>query len=162
MAVTPENRAERAEYVVHTYGTMLFRLCLVILKNEYDAEDVIQDTAVRYIEKAPVFADQEHEKAWLIRVATNRCRDIQRLRMRRERTEELDLTRYVSDPEDCGVLEALTTLPEKFRVVLLLYYVEEYSMEEIAQMIDRSVSAVKMRLQKGRKLLEEQYRKEYL
>ncbi len=162
MTAVPDKRAERVAYMVHTYGTMLFRLSLVILRNECDAEDVIQDTAVKYMEKAPDFRDQDHEKAWLIRVTTNGCRDIQRSRMRRNQEEHLAWNSYITDPEECGILEALTTLPEKFRVVLFLYYVEERSMKEIAEVIGRSVSAVKMRLQKGRRLLEEIYRKEYL
>ena len=63
---------------------------------------------------------------------------------------------------DSGILEALTMVPEKFRLVLTLYYIEEYRIEDIAKIIGRTTSAVKMRLQKGRKLLEEIYRKEYL
>lgn len=162
MSTTPDEGAERAARIVHTYGTMLFRICLVILRDECDAEDVIQDTVVKYIEKAPAFRDKDHEKAWLIRVATNGCHDVQRVRMRREREGSLNWNNYVSNPESCGILEALAELPEKFRIVLFLYYVEERPMEEIASVIGRSVSAVKMRLQKGRKLLEEVYRKEYL
>lgn len=162
MTTTSDERTERASYIVYTYGTMLFRLCLVILRNEYDAEDVIQDTILKYMEKAPDFKDQDHEKAWLIRVATNGCHDVQRMRVRQKREENLDWSGYVSNSEDCGILEALTELPEKFRIVLFLYYVEERSMDEIATVIGRSVSAVKMRLQKGRRLLDEIYRKEYL
>ena len=65
-------------------------------------------------------------------------------------------------PADSGILEALMTLPQKYRIVLTLYYVEEYPIHAIAKMIGRTPSAVKMRLQKGRKLLEEAYRREYL
>lgn len=54
------------------------------------------------------------------------------------------------------------TLPERFRIVLILYYVEEYSVKEIAGFIGKSASAVKMRLQKGRRMLNETYRKEYM
>ena len=63
---------------------------------------------------------------------------------------------------ETGILDALMTLPEKFRLVLYLYYVEEYSINDIAGMIKRTPSAVKMRLKKGRQLLEEKYRKEYM
>ena len=68
----------------------------------------------------------------------------------------------VNENIDSGILEALMTLPEKFRLVLILYYVEEYRIEEIAKIIGKTKSAVKMRLQKGRRLLEEIYRKEYM
>ena len=69
---------------------------------------------------------------------------------------------FIQDPSDSGILEALMTLPEKFRIVLVLYYVEQYKTDEIAEMIGKSASAVKMRLQKGRRLLKEVYRKEYM
>ena len=69
------------------------------------------------------------------------------------------LGEYLTDPENCGILDALMTIPEKYRIVMLLYYVEGYPTADIAQMIGKSASAVKMRLQKGRKLLEDAYRK---
>ena len=67
---------------VTKYSDMLYRICIVILCNEQDVQDAIQDTFCRYLEKAPDFHDEEHEKAWLIRVATNICRDMVRFRLR--------------------------------------------------------------------------------
>lgn len=153
---------EEGERVVRAYGSILFRLCLVMLGSESDAEDAVQDTILTYLQKAPDFADAGHEKAWLITVAANRCRDLRRRWTRHPQLPLEDLQAYGPDREDCGILEALMQVPPRFRVVLVLYYVEEYPMEEIARIIGRSVSAVKMRLQKGRRLLEEIYRKEYL
>lgn len=153
----------RMEAVLELYGTMLFRLCLLTLGNANDAEDAVQDTFLKYIQKAPAFTDEEHEKAWLITVATNRCRDMLRFRKRHPLAEPDEEAKKVAvwlpEESDGGILEALMTLPEKFKTVLLLYYVEEYSMEEIAGMIGKTKSAVKMRLQKGRRLLEEAYGK---
>ena len=154
--------ADEIETAVRIYGNTLYRLCFVMLGNESDAEDAVQDAFIRYIQKAPRFQSSDHEKAWLITVAKNRCRDILRFRKRHPQTDPDDLREMHVSPPDGGILEALMSLPEKFRLVLTLYYVEEYPMEEIAQMIGKTASAVKMRLQKGRKLLEEIYRKEYL
>lgn len=162
MEQTSAGPAEEGERVVRTYGSILFRLCLVMLGSESDAEDAVQDTILTYLQKAPRFADAGHEKAWLITVAANRCRDLRRRRTRHPQLPLEDLQTYGPDREECGILEALMQVPPRFRVVLVLYYVEEYPMEEIARVIGRSVSAVKMRLQKGRRLLEEIYRKEYL
>lgn len=67
---------------------------------------------------------------------------------------------FVKDESDREIIDALMTLPEKYKVVLLLHYVEGYSTKEIAEMIDKTTSAVKMRLQKGRILLKEAYGKE--
>jgi len=152
---------DEIEAVVHTYGNMLFRICFVILGNKSDAEDAVQDTIISYMQKAPPFESAEHEKAWLIKVATHKCRDIQRLRWRHPQVEIDSLQELSYDRDSSGVIEALMTLPEKFRTVLTLHYVEEYKVEEIAEMIDKTPSAVKMRLKKGRGLLEEKYRKEF-
>ena len=150
------------ETIIKKYGDMLYRLSVIMLKNDSDAEDVVQETIIKYYQKAPNFEDSEHEKAWLIRVATNKCRDLLRFRLRHPQIDDESLEKIVCHSSESGILEALTTLPEKYRLVLTLYYVEEYRVEDIAKIINRTSSAVKMRLQKGRKLLEEIYRKEYL
>ena len=154
--------ADDVQTVVRIYGNMLFRTCYVILGNEADAEDAVQETIIKYMQKAPAFEDSEHEKAWLITTARNQCRDMLRFRLRHPQINLEYLQGLSPDPHDSGILEALMSLPEKFRLVLVLYYVEEYRIEDIARIIQRTPSAVKMRLQKGRKLLEEKYRKEYL
>ena len=153
---------DEIETVLNRYGDMLYRLCLIMLQNESDAEDALQETIISYYRKAPRFADSEHEKAWLIRVATNQCRDAFRFRARHPQADAEYPENAVCDTADSGILDALAALPEKFRLVLTLYYIEDYRIEDIAKIISRTPSAVKMRLQKGRKLLEEIYRKEYL
>lgn len=152
--------ADDVERVVNSYGDMLYRISVVMLKNESDAEDVVQETIIRYYQKCPVFVDGEHEKAWLIRVATNKCRDLLRFRKRHPQVDDTCLARIPWNDEECGMIEALTGLPEKFRLVLTLYYMEGYRIEEIASLISRTPSAVRMRLQKGRRLLEKIYREE--
>ncbi len=154
--------ADGIENIVRTYGNTLYRLCFVMLGNESDAEDAVQESFIKYLQKAPSFENTEHEKAWLITVATNQCKDILRFRKRHPQTDLENLRETPQLSSDSGILEALMTLPEKFRFVLTLYYVEEYRIEDIAKMIGRTPSAVKMRLQKGRRLLEETFRKEYL
>jgi len=154
--------ADDIETIVNRYGDMLYRVCILMLKNEKDAEDVVQETIIKYYQKAPPFKDYEHEKAWLIRVATNRCRDLLRFRIRHPLIDNEYLVGISSDVADSGILEALTALPEKYRLVLVLYYIEDYRIEDIAKMINKTPSAVKMRLQKGRKLLGKTYREEYL
>ena len=148
--------------IVHIYGNTLFRICYVMLGSEADAEDAVQETIIKYMQKAPAFANSEHEKAWLITTAKNQCRDMLRFRLRHPQINIEYLQGLSSDTSDSGILEALISLPEKFRLVLILYYVEEYRIEDIARIIQKTPSAVKMRLQKGRRLLEEKYRKEYL
>ena len=137
------------------YGDMLYRICLVMLRNTADAEDAVEETFIKYMLSSPQFNDDEHEKAWLITVAANKCRDMLRSR-KRHITERDDILRnYSIDRESTGVLEALMEVPEKYRIVLTLHYIEGYKVDEIAEMIGKTSSAVKMRLAKGRELLKE-------
>ena len=152
--------ADAADDVIRLYGDTLYRLCLTLLGSEADAEDAVQETLLRYLQKAPAFADAAHQKAWLLKVAANQCRDMLRFRARHPQTPIDAWEGFAGDTADREILEALMTLPEKYRLVLVLYYVEDYRIDTIAQIIGRTPSAVKMRLQKGRRLLEAAYRKE--
>lgn len=162
MANTSARPADELERVMQTYGNMLFRIALITLGNASDAEDAVQDTLIKYMRKAPKFQEREHEKAWLLKVTANTCKDLLRFRNRHQTVDIEEIQEFSRETSDTGILEALMSLPEKFRLVLTLYYVEEYPIEVIAKVIGRTTSAVKMRLQKGRKLLEEIYRKEYM
>lgn len=160
MKHTSARPADDIEVVMHTYGNMLFRLGLITLGNAFDAEDVVQETLIKYLEKAPQFENEGHKKAWLIKVATNQCKDILRFKKRHPMEDISEINEFTGEKSDSGILDALMTLPDKYRMVLLLHYVEEYRIEKIAEIVGRTPSAIKMRLQKGRKLLAEAYRKE--
>lgn len=152
-------QADEIESVVRKYSHMLFKICLVMLCNEFDAEDAVQETFYKYISKTHKFGSEEHEKAWLITVATNTCRNMRRYKVMHNHVNIDDMSDYFITEEDGEMLEALMALPDKFKEVLLLYYVEEYHVKDIAKMIGRTPSAVKMRLQKGRALLKQSYTK---
>lgn len=149
-----------AERALEEYGNSLYRLCSVMTGNREDAQDAVQDCFLRYITKAPDFKDSEHEKAWLIRVATNICHDILRSR-KRTSFVSLDEIRNLGASEDnAQILGLLISLDEKYRVVMHLHYVEGYKTEEISSLLGISLSAVKKRLQRGRDALREIYEKE--
>ncbi|MCR4794499.1 RNA polymerase sigma-70 factor, ECF subfamily [Ruminococcus flavefaciens] len=151
-----------AREAVEKYGDMLYRICLVMLKNTADAEDAVQETFIKYVQNTPTFKGEGHEKAWLITVATNKCRDMLRYRTRHKTESEELLQGYFIEEHDSGILEALSELDDKYRIILVLYYVEDYKIDQISKITGLSVSAVKMRLSRGRKLLREKYRKEYI
>ena len=153
---------EEMSSAIEKYGDLLYRTCLLMLKNTTDADDVVEDTYITYMQKSPEFSDSEHEKAWLITVASNKCRNMLRYKKRHHTEPESALDTLVQDDEKYYILECLMSLPDKFRIVLALHYVDGYKVDEISKIIVKSVSAVKMRLQKGRELLKEKYRKEYL
>lgn len=153
------------DFIVDTYGDMLYRICLVQLHSVADAEDALQETYLKYIKKHPNFDSEDHRRAWLIRVTVNQCRDM--LRSIRIRTaEDIDtvIEKYADSGgvsvEDGMVLRSLMLLPEKYSSVMILHFVEGYDYKEIARIIGRSESAVKMRVKRGRELFIQIYKKE--
>ena len=149
-----------ARRVVKEYGNSLYRLCSVMTGNREDADDAVQECFLKYVEKAPEFNDSEHEKAWLIRVASNICKDILRKR-KHQSFVSLDEIRNLSTSEDnAQILGMLVSLEEKYRIVIHLHYVEGYKAGEIASMLGITEAAVKKRLQRGRDALREIYEKE--
>ena len=141
------------EEVVTTYSPMLYRICVVMLGNEADAQDAVQDTICRYLERRKEFRDGEHEKAWLIKVAQNRCRDMRRFQMRHPKISLEEVTASYEDPEYSQVLVELISLPLPVKEAVYLYYIDGYKTTEVSEILGISVNAVKKRLQRGRKLL---------
>ena len=135
---------------VMKYSDMLYRICIVMLCNEQDVQDAIQDTFCRYLEKRPDFRDEEHRKAWLIRVATNICRDMMRFRIRHPKVSIDGLEDKIVIPEQKETLRELLELPVKQKTVIYLYYVEGYHIREIADILGMTEGAVKMRLRRGK------------
>lgn len=133
---------------------MLFKICLVILGNEQDVQDAIQDTFYRYLNIQPEFSDEEHEKAWLIRVAVNISKDMRRFQQRHPSISMEQLEEYYISKEEGGILEELLKLPYKLKIVIYLHYIEGYQINEIASMLNISISAVKKRMQRGRERLK--------
>ena len=150
------------ESVVNRYSNLLFKLCFTMLCSNADAEDAVSDTFVKYITKAPCFQDEEHTKAWLIRVAANTCNDIHRFRKRHSHINLDDLHNYSKTEENSGILEAVMQLPAKYKTVIHLFYIEGYRTEEIAGILSLSPSAVRKRLQYARGKLNFEYEKEKL
>jgi len=114
---------------------------------------------VSFSETHRIFSDEEHLKAWLIRVTVNRCNDLIRRRNVRRYIPIEELRGSAEEPVEsettAGVLESLGRIPIKNRMVIILHYLEGYSVEETAKMLNISVSAVKMRLKRGREALRE-------
>lgn len=138
--------------VYETYGEALYRFCLLQMKNAADAEDVLQEVFLKRLYRAPDFDSPGHERRWLFRVALNQCRD----EWKRSRRTEVPLDEaalLVVPEEDRTVLEQVAALPEKLRTVIHLHYYEGYSVEEIATILGVTVSAVKMRMKRGRDVL---------
>lgn len=145
---------QTAERLLKEYGNPVLRLAYSYLHNMQDAEDILQETLIRYLQSAPVFENSEHEKAWLLRVAVNLSKnriDYNRLR----ETDELDEKLQQEEREDLAfVWEAVRELPEHYREVIHLYYYEGYSTKEIAKILQSRESTVRSNLKRGREKLK--------
>ena len=141
------------EEVYRAYGSTLYRFCLLQMKNPADAEDILQEVFYKRLYRAPSFASPEHERRWLFRVALNQCRDAWKHSSRSELP--LETASPAVTPEELGLLEQVASLPEKLRTVIHLHYYEGYDVREIAQLLGVTVSAVKMRMKRGREALRE-------
>lgn len=147
---------EYVKELIENYSAMLFRICYCILCNRADAEDALQDTFLKYLTKAPDFENAEHEKAWLIKVATNISKNAVLLRKRRKTVDLDELNSIGIEDADSQIFESILALPVKYKIVMTLYYIEGYNSNETAGIIGISPDAVRKRLQKGRELLKKE------
>ena len=142
---------------IEQYSDMVLRLCTVYLKNSADAEDIFQTVFLKYALSSRVFESTEHEKAWLIRVTVNACKDWLRSfsRSRTISLEELADYAPAVSPERYAVMEAVWSLPRQYRDVIYLHYYEGYTAPEIAGILKRNPNTVYTHLNKGKQLLRE-------
>lgn len=147
------------ERVVNEYATMLLRVAYSQLNNRMEAEDTVQEVLLKYMEKAPVFQSEEHEKAWLLRVTINHCKNHLASAWFRKRAD-LDEGIPALDNEELEVVSAVAALPAKYRAVVHLYYFEGYSTKEIAEILHSRPNTVSSRLSRARALLAKALKEE--
>lgn len=150
-------RTEReiTEIYERNVGTV-WRVCFAYMKNAADTEDAVQETFFRLISKAPRFENAEHEKAWLIRTASNICKnELKNPRRRHEDIDEHTELQGGEPPQTDEVLRAVMELPDKYKTVIYLYYYEGYDSVKIAEMLGKPRSTVRNHLHEARKLLRE-------
>ena len=137
------------------YKDTVYRIAYTYLRNQADAEDVSQDTFLKlYLREVP-FPDDGAEKAWLICVTINACHNLRRSVWHKNRAEmPADIAERLTTPAETALYAAVFSLPEKYRVVVLLYYYEEYSVKEIAQITGRNLSTIQTQLERARKKLK--------
>ena len=150
----PAYTSPSCEELYEKYGKLLFRISYAILCSREDAEDAVQEVFYKYLVKQPIFRDADHEQAWFLRVASNQSKDMLRRRKIRTTLTLEEIEEYEIAPEQATILQDLFSLPETYKMVMILHYLEDFSVQDIARSQDLSVSAVKMRLSRGREMLK--------
>jgi len=150
MIFSRKNNNEAAGEVFTLFGSILYRNAIIMLRDQQDAEDIVQDALIKYMEHTAQFYDDEHKKAWLIRVNMNLCKN--KLRYNKYRSylplEQLGIP-YEMEHERL-LMEVVLELPCKYKEIILLHYVEGYQVKEIAEILKLTESAVKKRMERAR------------
>lgn len=149
---------EAVNRAIENYASTVKRICFIHLKNEADTEDICQTVFLKYAMNDKVFDSEAHEKAWIIRVTINACKDLLKSFFRKH-TVSLDA--YVEqggvvDAAHSEVLEAVLDLPEKYRRVIYLHYYEGYPAADIAEILRINVNTVYTQLTRAKTLLRDE------
>lgn len=145
------------------YRDNLYAAAFNVCKNVWDAEDAVQDTFIQYYSSKKEFETEQHIRAWLLRVAINKAKNTNRTFWKRNRADLSDYmeTLAFETPESEELFETVMDLPAKYRIVIHLFYFEDYAIREIAEILKISESNVKVRLSRGRSLLKEKLKEEW-
>ena len=148
------HREKTYEEVIKRNSETVYRLAYSLVKTQSDADDIYQEVFLRYVRKAPVFDSEEHEKAWFIRVTINCCKNFWKSPwIQRRSVSEKEAVCEAKD-ENQRLIDIVKQLPEKYRVVIHLFYYEELTIQEIAKITKSKASTVRTRLTRARKLLQ--------
>ena len=143
---------------IERYSDTVRRLCMIHLKNHADTEDIFQTVFLKYVLYSGAFESAEHEKAWMIRVTLNACKDYMKSFFRRHTVPLEEIQGLEAEmPEDhSDVLEAVLSLPVKYKTVVYLYFYEQYSAVEIGKILGKNVNTVYTLLSRAKAMLREQ------
>ena len=144
--------AMELEEVIHEFGDMLYRLAYSYCRNKSDADDIFQEVFLKYMKTARNFDNDEHQKAWLIRVTIN-CAKSEMMSFWKRNTVEMTDEIAFTEPDELYLSEILKQLPGKYRIVIHLFYYEGYSTEEIAGFLGIKPSTIRTQLTRAREIL---------
>lgn len=155
------NCSDKREYIektVEKYSASMLKTAFSLLKSTTDAEDAVQEAFIKFITKAPEFENDEHCKAWLLRVTVNISKNM----LKAARRKNLPLTEEIPYSEKSDeVLPYVLSLDEKYRAVIHLYYYENYNIKEISEILSLPCATVGTRLSRARKKLEKSLKEDF-
>lgn len=140
--------------VIEKYSDMIYKLAFSQTRSKNNADDVYQEVFLRYIRKNPEFKNEEHRKAWLIRVTINCCKNLW-LSSWKRKTVPLEETIPFKMQEEADLHYVLKKLPPKYRVTIHLFYYEDLSIEQMSKILNIKQSTIRTQLTRGRRKLKE-------
>lgn len=153
--------ADEFKYIYDIYFNMIYRISLIYLSDIKEAEDVVQETFIKLLDSKRMFNSEEHVKAWLITVSKNLCKDMLKSFWKSRRVDMEKISELVDqnsdDMKDLSLkyaVEELLKLPQKYKIVIYLFYYEEHYIKDISKMLEIKESTIQTQLSRGRRLLE--------
>lgn len=141
---------------VRRYLDTVYRVALNYIKSPADADDVAQDVFLKLLGEQKDFESEAHLRNWLIRVTINQCKNLTRKHWwRQENIDDYAATLSFDDPKHSDLFEAVMALPKRYRLPIYLHYYEEYTTQEIAELLNIPKNTVCTQLRRGRELLKE-------
>lgn len=141
------------------YKDRLFAIAFHYCRNRADAEDILQTVLLKLYRSDKAFESGEHLRSWLIRVTINESKRLLLSPWRRRNVPLGELEEYAAETlplrEESELFLAVFSLPQKYRIVVHLYYYEEYSVREIAELLAIRETTVQTRLMRARAKLKE-------
>lgn len=157
------------EKTIERYQSSVYKAAFSVCRNAADAEDIAQETFLAYYKDGRDFKNEDHVKAWLIKVAVNKARNMALSFWRKQRADIPDFETWLrenqsenqDDLQHRNILKAVMELPERHRVVIHLFYYEGYKVREISKILDTNESSIRVQLHRGRKMLREKLQEEW-
>ncbi len=161
MAKISESTCDKVSIALEKYSAKVYRICFMYLRNKAEAEDAFQDVFLRFMQTEKEFESEEHEKAWICRVAINRCKDIVKsIRYKFISLDNLPELKFENE-QDSTVLDAILNLPPKYKDVVYLFYCEGYKASQVADILGSNENTIYSQLSRARSILKERLGEDY-
>ena len=141
------------------YKDTIYRIAYTYVHNHQDSEDVLQEVFIKYLNSNDLFESLDNEKYWLIRVTTNICKNKVTSFWNKKiiiNENVIDVAQNKDETEKARIYSILTNLPNKYKEPLVLYYYEDFKIEEIAKILKKTTSCIKKRLERGRQMIKKE------
>ncbi|XJZ27065.1 RNA polymerase sigma factor [Bacillota bacterium Lsc_1132] len=140
------------------YSDMVRRICFLYLHNSTDVDDVFQEVFLKLLQKKTPFESAEHEKAWIIRVTINKCKDVLKSSWRKKMDSIESMEFPFEDKVENELMQVVLSLPKKYQDVIYLYYYEDYTVPQMAKLLKKNENTIYSQLQRAKALLKQQLR----
>lgn len=146
---------EKITETLEKYSDMVRRICFLYLKNSADVDDIFQEVFLKLLQRKAPFDSDEHEKAWLIRVTINKCKDVFKNFWHRNIDPIENAELIFEDNADKELMQVVLSLPKKYKDVIYLYYYEGYSVPEMSKLLDKKENTIYSHLHRAKALIKE-------